>query len=229
MAGPASAAQRPSTRDTAAVQVSHWLVVLCFVGLVISGAHIVSSHPRFYWGEDGNVLATPLFTIPIPASRGYVPTAYDFRLPDANWWARSLHFQAAWLLVLTGLFYVVWGIRRGHFRANLLPGRSWGAFKREVVNHLRPWAIRPSSEYNVLQRLAYFGVVFVLSPLMIWTGLAMSPALVSVFPPLVTSLGGHQSARTIHFLVSSLLVLFSVAHLLMVYWTGSRFRGGIDE
>ena len=70
--------------------------------------------------------------------------------------------------------------------------------------------------YNVLQRLAYVAVIFVLFPLVVWTGFAMSPALTSVFPFLVTTLGGQQSARTIHFVVASLLVLFLLVHIVMV-------------
>jgi thiosulfate reductase cytochrome b subunit len=78
---------------------------------------------------------------------------------------------------------------------------------------------RPA-KYNALQRITYTAVVFVLFPLMIWTGLAMSPAVTSVVPMLVTSMGGQQSARTIHFIVASLLVLFVVGHVVMVVIAG---------
>jgi thiosulfate reductase cytochrome b subunit len=76
------------------------------------------------------------------------------------------------------------------------------------------------ANYDALQRITYSAVVFVLFPLMIWTGFAMSPAITSVFPVLVIALGGQQSARTIHFVVASLLVLFLVAHVVMVYLAG---------
>jgi thiosulfate reductase cytochrome b subunit len=78
------------------------------------------------------------------------------------------------------------------------------------------------ASYNVLQRIAYMSVVFVLFPLMIWTGLAMSPAVVSVFPGMVTVFGGHQSARTIHFVVSLLLIAFLLVHIVMVFRAGFR-------
>jgi thiosulfate reductase cytochrome b subunit len=71
-----------------------------------------------------------------------------------------------------------------------------------------------------VQRITYAAVVFVLFPLMIWTGLAMSPGVTSVLPLLVTSMGGQQSARTIHFIVASLLVLFVVGHVAMVVFAG---------
>jgi thiosulfate reductase cytochrome b subunit len=78
--------------------------------------------------------------------------------------------------------------------------------------------------YNTLQRFAYLGVVFVLFPAMIWTGLAMSPAVTSAIPLIVTVLGGHQSARTIHFFVSLALVVFVVAHIGMILLAGFRRR-----
>ena len=83
-----------------------------------------------------------------------------------------------------------------------------------------------AGSYNLLQRLTYAGVIFVLFPLVIWTGLAMSPAIASAFPAAVTVLGGQQSARTLHFFVSGLLVLFLLVHVIMVYLAGFRNRVG---
>ena len=76
----------------------------------------------------------------------------------------------------------------------------------------------------MLQRLAYLFVIFVLFPLVIWTGLAMSPAFVSAVPATVNCLGGQQSARTIHFFVSLVLALFLLVHIVMVYLAGFRSR-----
>lgn len=76
----------------------------------------------------------------------------------------------------------------------------------------------------MLQRLTYLLVVFVLFPLVIWTGLAMSPAIASVFPPVVTAFGGQQSPRTIHFFVSMLLLFFLLFHVTMVYLAGFRVQ-----
>ena len=89
-------------RHSALVRVTHWITTLCFFALLITGAEIVISHPRFYWGETGNVLTQPLFKIPIPSSRALVPTGYGYVMPDQNGWSRYLHFQAAWVVVLTG-------------------------------------------------------------------------------------------------------------------------------
>jgi thiosulfate reductase cytochrome b subunit len=220
-----------SSRHPGVVRVTHWLITVSFLALLVTGVAIVFSHPRFYWGEIGNVNTRPLFTLPIPASRDTIATGYGFVLPDENGWSRYLHFEAAWLAVLTGLFYVAFGLLDGHFRRNLVPARSDlspASLSRDVARHLR--FARPSDQeawsYNVLQRLTYLLVIFILFPLMIWTGLAMSPAVEGAFPPLVIALGGRQSARTIHFFVTIFLVLFLLVHVLMVYLAGFRERVG---
>ena len=216
-------------RHSFLVRVTHWITALCFLALLVTGVEILISHPRFYWGETGNVNMRPLFTIPIPSSRGSVPTGYGYVLPDQNGWSRYLHFQTAWLVVATGLLYVGFGFFSGYFRRNMLPGLSDLAPKHvanSIAQHLR--FERPSAEeawsYNVLQRLTYLVVVFVLFPLIIWTGLAMSPAFESIAPRAVTLLGGHQSARTLRFFVTGILVLFLVVHVVMVVLAGFRSR-----
>jgi len=221
-------------RHTRLVRVTHWLTVIAFFALLITGAEIVISHPRFYWGETGNVNMQPLFSLHIPSSRDTVPTGYRYVMPDQNGWSRSLHFQAAWLAVLTGLVYVVFIFFTGHLRKNLLPAprhRNWRAFRIVIARYLRraPTGDAEAHSYNVMQRIAYLAVIFVLFPLIIWTGLALSPAFDSAFPWAVNVLGGRQSARTLHFFVSGLLVLFLVVHVTMIFLAGfwSRMRAMI--
>ncbi len=216
-------------RHSVLVRLTHWISTLCFIALLVSGAELVISHPRFYWGETGNVLTPTLFKLPIPSSRALVPTGYGYVVRDQNGWSRYLHFQAAWVVVLTGLLYVISSFFSGHLRKGLLPGKgelSWRVFSTAIVDHLR--FKRPSEaeawSYNLLQRLTYLFVIFVLFPLMIWTGLAMSLAFVSAFPATVTLLGGQQSARTIHFIVTVLLVLFLLVHVVMLFLAGFRSR-----
>jgi thiosulfate reductase cytochrome b subunit len=218
-------------RHPAFVRVTHWITTICFLALLISGVEILISHPRFYWGEVGNSLTPPLFKIPIPSSRALVPTGYGYVLPDQNGWSRHLHFQAAWAAVLTGLAYLIWGLATGHFRHNLFPrpeDRRGRAFWAVMARHMR--LQRPDEaealSYNVLQRAAYLVVIFALFPFVIWTGLAMSPAFNSAFPAAVNWLGGRQSARTLHFLVSAILLLFLIIHIAMVVLAGfwSRMR-----
>jgi thiosulfate reductase cytochrome b subunit len=221
-------------RHSVVVRVTHWITTLAFLALLVTGVEILISHPRFYWGETGNVLTPPLFRLPIPSSRAMVPTGYGYVLPDQNGWSRYLHFQSAWVAVWTGLLYVVVGLCNSHFRRNLLPARadlSWRAISTVMAQHLRlrPPNLKEASSYNVLQRLTYVLVIFVLFPLVIWTGLAMSPAIASAVPAAVTILGGQQSARTIHFFVSVSLLLFLLVHVTMVVLTGfgSRMRAMI--
>lgn len=200
-------------RHSYVVRLTHWLTVLCFFALLISGIEILISHPRFYWGEAGNAAMQPLFVIPIPASRATVPTGYNFVLPDQNGWSRFLHFQTAWAVVFVGLIYLVGGLVTRHFRHNLLPTGA------DVPRFQWPTQAEGTS-YNMLQRLTYLGVVFVAFPLIIWTGLAMSPAIAAVFPDAVILLGGQQSARTLHFFLTVLLVGFLVGHVAMVWLAG---------
>jgi len=218
-------------RHSALVRVTHWITAVCFLALLLTGIEILISHPRFYWGETGNINMAPLFKIPIPASRSTVPTGYGYVLPDQNGWSRYLHFQSAWIAVFTGLLYVIWSFFSGHLRRNLLPAGtdlSWRSCAAAIAGHLR--FKRPSADeawsYNLLQRIAYLAVIFVLFPVIIWTGLAMSPAVASAFPSAVSILGGQQSARTIHFFVTILLVMFLLVHIAMLviagFWTRTR-------
>ena len=178
------------------VRVTHWITTLCFVALLVTGAEILISHPRFYWGETGNVKTPALFQLPIPASRGAVQTGYGYVLRDQNGWSRALHFQSAWLLVGCGLFYLAWAFAAGHFRAAAM--RS----------------------YNPLQRRTYLAVIFLAFPLLILTGLAMSPGFTSALPIVVNVFGGQQSARTIHFFLTLGLLIFVIGHVVMVWRNG---------
>lgn len=208
------ASEPDSARHSLLVRVTHWLNTISFVALVVSGFAIILAHPRFYWGETGGVGTPSLFDLPLP-----------FMLGGPSGWGRYMHFQAAWLCVLTGLLYAISGLFSQHFRRNLLPAKgqlSWNSLSTEIRNHLR-FRKPPEEEahsYNVLQRLSYIVVIFLLFPLMIWTGMAMSPAVVSVFPFFVTSLGGQQTARTVHFFAANLLVMFVLVHVAMVSLAG---------
>lgn len=218
-----------SPRHAALVRVTHWITAACFLALLISGMEILVSHPRFYWGETGNVNTKPLFKVPIPASRSTVPTGYGYVMPDQNGWSRYLHFQAAWAAVVTGLIYAIWGLWTGHFHRNLFPApsdRTWKSFWRVIGKHIR--LKRPDDgeafSYNVVQRATYLIVIFVLFPLVILSGLALSPGFNSAVPSIVNGLGGRQSARTLHFFISIILLLFLVVHIAMIVLAGFRSR-----
>ena len=184
--------------------------------------------PPFCWfnpvstgGKRAPSLTPSLIDLPFPyVSRGQ------------SGWGRHLHFLCAWVCILTGLVYVVFGLFTQHFRKNLLPARgdfSWSSIAADELRFAygRSSPIEVESlTYNAVQRITYLGVIFVLFPLMIWTGFAMSPGITSVFPVLVNVLGGHQSARTIHFCVAVLLVSFLIVHVAMVCLAGFMNRVG---
>ena len=99
-------------RHSLLVRFTHWTFTLSFFGLVVSGFAIILAHPHFYWGETGNILTPPLFSLPLPTMLG-----------GPSGWGRSLHFQSAWLAVLSGLLYVVSGVLSQHFRRELFARR----------------------------------------------------------------------------------------------------------
>jgi len=207
-------------RHSRVVRLTHWINTLSFFGLLVSGIAILLAHPRFYWGETGAIGTPSILDLPLPFMKG-----------GPSGWGRNLHFLSAWLCVLNGALYVLSGILTQHFRKNLLPAKAdlaGGSVWRVVSNQLRlkPLGVESSLSYNLLQRLTYLAVVFVLFPVIIWTGFAMSPAIVSVFPVFVTVLGGQQTARTLHFFASDLLVLFVIVHIAMVCLAGFTNRVG---
>jgi thiosulfate reductase cytochrome b subunit len=146
-------------------------------------------------------------------------------IPDYRWlsMARSWHFFFAWIFVINGLAYVVYGIVSRHLSRDLAPTRSdWRSIGRSISDHLRfrhPTG-EASKRYNVLQKLTYLIVIFVLLPLIILMGLGMSPWMDSLLAGWVGLFGGRQSARTIHFIVAWLLVAFVLIHVFEVIITG---------
>jgi thiosulfate reductase cytochrome b subunit len=223
------------------VRVSHWILAASVLTLAVSGFVILMAHPRLYWGDAGNDLMPALVELPFGPNAHHVE--FTDRAPifqsaagpisanrttdifNQNGWGRSLHFLAAWFLIVPGLVYVLTGAFGGHFRTNiwpraleLAPGLLW----REARDHLR-LRIRRSPDdpvYGVLQKCAYSLVIFVAAPLIVVTGLTMSPAVTAAFPFLLKLFGGFQSARTIHFATFVALLVFVVVHLVMVVASG---------
>lgn len=224
------------------VRIAHGIVTASVLTLALTGVEILMVHPRLYWGEAGNDLMPALLELPI--SRNYkhggftAPTPFfdgaaapvsanrTYDIFNQNGWGRSLHFLAAWWLVVPGLIYLAIGLGGGHFRTHLWPRAAElgpGAMWNDLVNHLR--AARPrvgGPQYGLLQKCAYSVVVFVAAPLMGVTGLAMSPAVSAAVPFLPRLFGGYQSARTVHFFTFIALGLFVLVHVAMVARTGFR-------
>jgi thiosulfate reductase cytochrome b subunit len=136
---------------------------------------------------------------------------------------RRWHFAFAWLFVLNGLAYLAYSLWSGHARRDLAPTRSeLEHIGTSVSEHIRfrfPKG-EEAKHYNVLQKLAYLAVIFGLLPLVVLSGLTMSPALDAAFPFLLDIFGGRQSARTVHFLCAIGIVLFVLVHVFMVFASG---------
>lgn len=143
-----------------------------------------------------------------------IPSYYDLGT------ARVVHFFFAWILSVTLLVWLAASLLNGHLRGDLWPrAKDFRRLPRDVADHAR-LRFHRARGYNSLQKLAYGGVLFVLLPLMILTGLAMSPSMNAVLPFLPEVFGGRQTARTIHFTIMLLLVLFFLVHILMILAAG---------
>ena len=235
-------------RQRGPVRIWHWLNALSVVVMLMSGMMIFNAHPRLYWGQYGANHETPWLEIGSDGDAGFVrlgsvtipttgvlgisgesrrafpsivtiPSGYD--LAGARQW----HFAFAWLLVIPGLFFWLWGFGSRHVQRDLAPNR--GELKpvniwQDIKDHarLRFHVGEAARRYNILQKLSYVGVIFGLLPLMVLTGLTMSPAMNAAWPWLLDLFGGRQSARSIHFICASLLVTFIVVHLVMVILAG---------
>lgn len=146
-------------------------------------------------------------------------------VPSGRWLslAREWHFLFAWIFVINGLCYVAYSIVSRHLARDLTPtGADWRSIGRSILDHIRfRHAMGDDSKhYNILQKLAYLSVIFILLPLVILMGFAMSPGLDALVPGWVDLFGGRQSARTIHFIVAWLLVAFVLVHVFEVIITG---------
>jgi thiosulfate reductase cytochrome b subunit len=221
--------------------MSHWSIAAAVLMMAFSGFIILKAHPRLYWGNVGNDLTPALVELPVsrnyrhggwtqpeafyPGAGSPVTAIRTFDTYNENGWARSLHFLVAWFVVLPGLAYLAIAALTGHLRRNLLPGRAdlaRGSIGRDIALHLRLPLPRAAGgpPYGVLQKLSYAFVVLFALPLMVVTGLTMSPAVNATFPLLTALFGGTQSARTLHFLGFVTIALFVAIHLVMVLATG---------
>lgn len=157
-----------------------------------------------------------------PTERGFPSWA---TIPGPLWlaMARHWHFFFAWLFVANGIAYAVFALFSGHLRRDLMPTRrELRHIGRSILDHalLRFPKGEAARRYNVLQKLTYLIVVFGLGPLIVATGLTMSPWMDAAFPLLLDIFGGRQSARTIHFVTAFAFVGFFIVHVLMVLLSG---------
>jgi thiosulfate reductase cytochrome b subunit len=229
-------------------RLTHWTWVLCLVFLLSSGLQIFNAHPVLYTGEQsGFSFDNKVLEISSEKSlEGLKGTlsVFDWRFDTTGvlgvsnlqerafpgWatlpagqnlaFARVIHFFFGWILVATLLVWLVASLPTGHLTRELLPTfKDLRALPRDVLNHIR-FRFQHGRNYGVLQKLAYCGVMLVLLPLMIATGLAMSPAINTMAPWLTEILGGRQTARTLHFVSAFALVSFFALHIIMIFAAG---------
>ena len=211
----------------------HWTNAVAIVIMLMSGLMISNAHPHLYWGEYGANLDHAWWSPPHFPSWATIPSTYNLAL------ARHWHLFFAWVFAFGLLGHMVASLLNRHFRRDLslsrrelAPAHLW----QDVKDHLRlrfPTG-QEALSYNVLQKMTYILVVFGLIPLMIVTGLALSPGFDAVLHVPLDLVGGRASARSIHFVSAGLIAAFIVVHLILVVlagpwnevrsWITGRFR-----
>ena len=232
------------------VRISHWLNVPCLLILIMSGLQIFNAHPALYWGDrsdrDQPLLSIRSVMTESGEMRG-ITTILGHKfdttgvlgysdgsrrafpawatVPSTKFLAmgRQWHLFFAWLLVINGLAFTAYALISRHVTRDLAPtGKDLRGIGKAVKDHvvLRHPKGDEAKRYNVLQKLAYIVILFVVAPLIILTGLTMSPTIDTAFPWLLTIFGGRQAARTIHFIACFSFVGFIVVHVVEVILTG---------
>ena len=198
------------------VRLTHWLNVIAVVVLIMSGLNILLAHPHLYWGLR-STFADPWVSISGIPNWLLIPQGRNLAE------ARNYHFLFAWIFVLNGLAYLVIGLLGRRFGRRLWPtGDDLRDIGPSVVEHARfhfPADDRART-YNVIQKLTYLAMILIVLPMMLITGLSMSPGFNAVGGVLLEIMGGRQSARTLHFISAGLIVGFIVIHVGLVIWTG---------
>ena len=198
------------------VRTTHWLNVAAVMVLLMSGLNILQAHPHLYWGLR-STFADPWFSPPAPPGWMMIPSVRDLAT------ARHWHFLFAWVFVLNGLAYLAWGLVSKRFARRLWPtAADIRGLPASVVEHARLHFPKDDRArvYNVIQKLAYLAMILVVLPLMLVTGLSMSPGFNAIGGVLLELMGGRQSARTLHFIAAGLIVGFILIHVGLVIWTG---------
>lgn len=212
-------------RQRVPVRLWHWLNALSVFVMLMSGLMIFNAHPRLYWGKFGANPDHPWLNlskvrggIPFPP---WITIPSNYSLADARLW----HLAFGWLLMVAIVGFLVWSLVSGHIKrdlapksAELAPAHLWHDIKEHAQLRF-PTGIA-AMHYNILQKLAYGSVLFVLLPGIILTGLTMSPAMNAAVPWLLDIFGGRQSARSLHFLCAAGLVAFFLVHIAMVMLAG---------
>ena len=211
--------KRGTYRHTVATRIWHWITAITIFVMLGSGLMILNAHPHLYWGSYGANYDTPWISFSRFPGWMTIPSTYNLAL------ARRWHLTFALLLGFALLFFMIVSLINRHFQRDLrihgqevTPRHLWADIRAHLAFRFHD-PDRPAS-FNILQKLSYAGVIFVLLPVMIGTGLAMSPGMDAAWPWLLDLFGGRQSARSVHFIAASLIALFIIAHLALVILSG---------
>lgn len=206
-------------RHRLSTRLWHWINAITLYVLFTSGLGIFNAHPRLYWGQYGANFDKAWLELSRFSGWLTLPAHYSLAM------SRRWHLAFALVLGFSLLFYMLWSLVNGHIvrdlafrKGELKPAHVWRDIRRHA--RLRFPTGAAAMRYNVLQKASYIGVIFVALPLMILTGLTMSPGMDAAWPWLLDMFGGRQSARSIHFITAWALVAFFVVHMLMVILAG---------
>lgn len=203
-------------RHAGLVRVTHWVNALCVFVLILSGINILKAHPALYWGSQSDFAHPWLRVSDLIQHLPTLPSLRDLAT------GRNYHFFFAWLLAINGAAYLVYGFWRKHFVHDLVPTRAELGAIVEVAKEHAKFHFPHVRRYNVIQQLTYLAIIFGLLPLMVLSGLAMSPGFDAIAHWVLDLFGGRQSARTIHFLSATAIVLFIFVHVGLVIVSGFK-------
>ena len=198
-------------RHALSTRIWHWVNVLSLAILFMSGLNISNAHRHLYWGEWGFEPRDAWLHVVRFPPWATIPNYYSLAA------ARDWHVLFAWVFSLSLLLFLVAALLNGHFRRDIVAG-DWRprAIWADVREHLRFNFDHGEGKYNLLQKAAYGAVIFILLPLMILTGMAISPGMDASWSWLSQVFGGRQSARSIHFIVAWTLFAFFLLHVALV-------------
>ena len=200
-------------RHAFSTRIWHWLNALSVIVLFMSGLNISNAHPYLYWGAWGFDPRDAWAQITRFPGWATIPNYYNLAA------ARDWHVLFAWVFSLGLLFFLLAALLNRHLRRDVVPARAeWkaAAIWADFRAHLRFDFDSHEGKYNILQKLTYTVLLFVLLPLMIFSGMALSPALNAAWPFLLDVFGGRQSARSIHFIVAWMVMAFLILHVVLV-------------
>jgi Ni/Fe-hydrogenase b-type cytochrome subunit len=212
-------APRSIHRHALATRLWHWVNAVAIIVLIGSGLMISNAHPRLYWGEYGANFDAAWLELPRFPGWLTIPENYNLAL------ARRWHLLFALVLGFGLLAYMVASLINRHFQRDLHVRRGEVTVRRlveDVRDHLafRFHDADDPGRYNILQKLSYVVVIFVLLPIVIFSGCALSPAMDAAWPWMLELFGGRQSARSVHFLAMLAIAAFTVVHLTLVILAG---------